>query len=63
MANGGGGVGGQGTALHIAVADNAVVPADHAAQYRAGIGGDIGVHHGAFFKAAVVVVDQNGGIV
>ena len=63
VANGGGGVGGEGAALHIAVADNAVVPADHAAQYRAGVGGDIGVHHGAFFKAAVVVVDQNGGIV
>ena len=63
MTNGGGGIGGQGAALHIAVADSAVVPADHAAQYRAGVGGDIGVHHGAFFKAAVVVVDQNGGIV
>ena len=63
VANGGGGVGGEGAALHVAFANDAVVPADHAAQHRAGVGGDIGVHHGAFFKAAVVVVDQNGGIV
>ena len=63
VANGGGGVGGEGAALHVAFANDAVVPADHAAQHRAGVGGDIGVHHDAFFKAAVVVVDQNGGIV
>ena len=56
-------VGGQRTALHIAAADDAVVAADHTAQHRAGVGGDIGVHHGALFHAAVVVMHQHRRVV
>ena len=63
VARGGSGVGGQRTALHIAVADGAVVPADHAAQHRAGVGGDVGVHHGALLHEAVVVVYQHRRVV
>ena len=63
VANGGGGVGGEGAALHVAFANDAVVPADHAAQHRAGIGGDIGVHHSAMLNAAIVVVGEHSGIV
>ena len=56
-------VGGQRAALHIAAADDAVVAADHTAQHRAGVGGDIGVHHGALFHAAVVVMHQHCRVV
>ena len=56
-------VGGQRAALHAAAADDAVVTADHTAQHRAGVGGDIGVHHGAFFNAPVVVMRQHRRIV
>ena len=63
VANGGGGVGGEGAALHVAFANDAVVPADHAAQHRAGVGGDIGVHHSAMLNAAIVVVGEHSGIV
>ena len=56
-------VGGQRAALHIAAADDAVVAADHTAQHRAGVGGDIGVHHSALFHAAVVVMHQHRCVV
>ena len=63
VADGGGRVRGQRAALHIARADDAVVAADHAAEHRAGVGGDVRVDDGAVFNAAVVVVNKHGGVV
>ena len=63
VAHGGGGIGGQAAALHIAVADIAVVAADHAAQHRAGIGSDIGVDDGAVVHQTVAVAHQHGRVV
>ncbi len=63
VAGGRGAVGGQRAALHIAVADDAVVAADHAAQHRTDVGGNIGVENGAVLDGAAVVVYQHRRIV